>query len=146
MASYVRQKPPSWFVIVAVLLILWGVAGCTSLYLHIAVGPAMDPKASDWDRAYYAALPAWFVLIYAVAVGGGLLGSLALLTRSKMAMPLYILSLIAVVVQFGYVFGLTDLIAHKGAAMTVPFPLVIAAIAVFQIWFAKRAERRGWIS
>ncbi|MET0307957.1 MAG: hypothetical protein ABW023_04555 [Sphingomonas sp.] len=146
MASYVRQKPPSWFVVVAVLLILWGLAGCTSLYLHVAVGPAMDPKATDWDRAYYAALPSWFVLVYAVAVGGGLLGSLALLTRSKMATPLYILSLIAVIVQFGYVFGATDLITHKGAAMTVPFPLAIAAIAAFQIWFAKRAERRGWIS
>ena len=146
MASYVRQKPPGWFVVVAIVLVLWGLAGCTSLYLHIAYGAAMDPNSTDWDRAYFAALPKWFVLVYAAAVVGGLLGSLALLTRSKFASPLYIVSLIAVIVQFGYVFGMTDLVAYKGVAKTVPFPAFIAAAAVFQIWFARHAERRGWIS
>jgi len=146
MASYVRQKPPSWFVVVAVLLVLWGLAGCASLYLHIVYGADMDPKATDWDRAFFAALPAWLNIVYAVAVGAGLLGSIALLMRSKRAVSLYVLSLIAVVVQFGYVFAATDLIAHKGAAATVPFPAFIALVAVFQIWFAKRAERRGWIA
>ncbi len=146
MASYIRQKPPSWFVPIAVLLVVWGVAGCTTLYLHIAFGPALDPNATDWDRAYYAALPLWLTLVYAVAVGGGLLGSLALLTRSRMAVPLYILSLAAVIVQFGYLFGATDLIAHEGVVTAMAFPAFIAAVGIFQIWFAKRAERRGWIS
>lgn len=146
MASYIRQKPPSWFVPIAVLLVVWGVAGCTSLYLHVAFGPALDPNATDWDRAFYNALPLWLTLDFGVAVGAGLLGSLALLTRSKMAVPLYIVSLVAVVVQFGYVFAATGLLAHKGVVETVPFPLFIAAVGIFQIWFAKRAERRGWIS
>jgi hypothetical protein len=131
---------------VAILLLLWGLAGCFSLYLHIAYGSAMDPKATEWDRSYYAALPGWFVYVYGIAVGAGLLGSLALLKRSRNANLLYVLSLIAVVVQFGYVFGLTDLIAHKGAAATVPFPGVIAVIAIFQIWFAGYATKRGWVS
>lgn len=146
MASYVRQKPPSWFVAIAILLVLWGLAGCASFYFHVTYGADMDPKATDWDRAFFAALPGWLNIVYAVAVGGGLLGSIALLMRSKLATLLYILSLIAVIVQFGYVLGATDLIAHKGAAATVPFPLFIAVVAVFQVWFAKRAERRGWIS
>jgi hypothetical protein len=146
MASYIRQKPPGWFVAIAVLLVLWGLAGCASFYVHIAYGPDIDPKATDWDRAFFAALPGWLNIVYAIAVGGGLLGSIALLMRSKLATLLYILSLIAVIIQFGYIFAATDLIAHKGAASTVPFPLLIAAIAIFQIWFAKRAERRGWIS
>lgn len=146
MATYLRQKPALWFTVLAVLLVLWGLAGCFSLYLHVAYGPAMDPKATDWDRAYFAALPGWFTPVYAVAVGAGLLGSIALLLRSKLAQPLYIASLIAVIVQFGYVFAGTDLLAHKGPAMTVPFPLFIFAVAVFQIWIAGLARRRGWIS
>ncbi|HVJ03101.1 MAG TPA: hypothetical protein VM662_13035 [Sphingomonas sp.] len=146
MASYVRQKPAGWFVVVALILVLWGIAGCASLYAHLAYGPALDPGATEWDRAYYDALPGWFAFVYAVAVLGGLLGSLALLMRSKLARPLFVLSLIAVVVQFGYVFLGTDLIGHKGAGATLPFPLFIAAMAVFQIWLAGYAERRGWIS
>jgi len=144
-ATYLRQRPPGWFIAVAVVLALWGVLGCIAFYMHVKLGPAMDPAATDWDRAYYAALPGWFTPVYAAAVGGGLLGALALLFRSKLAQPLFVLSLIAVAVQFGYVFLGTDILAHKGAAVTVPFPLFIAAVAIFQIWLAQFARKRGWI-
>lgn len=146
MATYLRQKPAVWFTVLAVLLVLWGLAGCASFYVHVAYGPDIDPNATDWDRAYFAALPGWLTIVYAVAVGAGLLGSIALLFRSKLAQPLYIVSLIAVIVQFGYVFAATDILAHKGAAATVPFPLFIFVVAIFQIWLAAFARRRGWIS
>ncbi|WP_168355972.1 hypothetical protein [Sphingomonas gei] len=146
MATYLRQRPPGWFIAVAVLLALWGVLGCIALYMHVKFGAAMDPNATDWDRAYYAALPGWFTPVYAAAVGGGLLGSIALLFRSKLALPLFAISLIAVIVQFGYVFLGTDMLARKGAGATMPFPLFIAAVAVFQIWLARFARQRGWIS
>jgi hypothetical protein len=139
-------KPPVWFWIVAALLLLWGLAGCASFYVHFAYGPGIDPKATEWDYAYYASLPAWLNWVYAVAVGAGLLGSAALLLRSRHARLLYIVSLAAVVVQFGYIFAATDLLAHKGAAMTVPFPLFILVMALVQIWFAGMALRRGWIA
>lgn len=145
MATWVRQRPAGWFIIVAVLLVLWGLAGCASFYLHVAYGPDMDPHATDWDRAFFAALPAWLNIVYAVAVGAGLLGSIALLLRSRLARPLYIVSLIAVVIQFGYIFLATDLIAHKGVVVATGFPIFIAVVAVFQIWFAGYAQRRGWL-
>jgi hypothetical protein len=144
-ATYLRQRPAGWFMAVVVVLILWGLAGCAALYMHVAYGPAMDPNATDWDRAYFAALPGWFVWDYAVAVGAGLAGSIALLLRSKLAQPLYIVSLIAVIVQFGYVFLGTDLLAHKGAAATMPFPAFIAVVAVFQVWLSGVARTRGWV-
>jgi hypothetical protein len=146
MAAYIRQKPPGWFWLVAVVLTLWGLMGCFALYLHITVGPKMDPHPTEWDIAYYKALPAWFTPVYCVSIFGGLFGSVALLMRSKLAHPFYIASLAGVIVQFGYVFLATDLIAHKGAAATVPFPLFIAVVAAFQIWFAVYAKRRGWIA
>jgi hypothetical protein len=145
-ATWIRQKPAGWFAIVAVLLVLWGLMGCASLYAHIAYGPDIDPNATDWDRAYYASLPGWLNLVYAVAVGAGLGGSIALLLRSKLARPLYLVSLIAVVVQFGYIFVATDLAAHKGPMTAYSFPALIFVIALFQIWFAGYAQRRGWLS
>ena len=145
MATYLRQRPPGWFIAVAVILVLWGLLGCYAFYMHVTLGAAMDPAATDWDRSYYAALPGWFTPVYAAAVGGGLLGAIALLFRSKLALPLFVISLVAVIVQFGYVFFGTDILAHKGAAATVPFPLFIAAVAAFQIWLAQLARRRGWI-
>ncbi|HEX8302765.1 hypothetical protein [Sphingomonas sp.] len=139
-------KRPGWFIILLGVLVLWGLAGCAAFAMHVMHGPAMDPAATDWDRAYFAALPAWFGWDYAVAVGAALLGSIAMLARSRWAMTLYIVSLIAVVIQFGYVFFATDLLAHKGAAATVPFPAFIIAMAVMQVWLAGYARDRNWIS
>lgn len=145
MATWNRQRPTGWFTAVAVLLGLWGLMGCASFYAHLAWGPDIDPKATDWDRAFYAALPGWLNIVYAVAVGAGLLGSIALLLRSRLARPLYLVSLIAVIVQFGYIFVATDLIAHKGVLVATGFPIFIFVVAIFQIWFAGYAQRRGWL-
>lgn len=140
------MKMPVWVRVVAVVLILWGIAGVFAFYQHATVGPDAMPGATDYDRAFYRARPLWFDMVYLAAVGGGFLGSIALLLRSRLAISLYVVSLIAVLIQFGYVFLATDLIAVKGAAETVPFPIVILAVALFQLWLARRARARGWIA
>ena len=145
MANTFQQKPPAWFRILSVVLVLWGLIGCVALYVHIAYGPAIDPNATDWDRAYYAAMPAWFTPVYCIAIFGGLLGAIALVARSALAKWPYLASLIAVLVQFGWVFFATDLLTHKGAAATVPFPTFIIVVAAFQLWLAGHAAKRGWI-
>lgn len=146
MASSFENKPPVWFWVVAVVLLLWGAMGCYACYAQFTMGADSwgDPANIDYDRALYASLPAWYNYVYAAAVGFGLLGTVALLARKAVARPLYIVSLIAVIVQFGYALLATDMVAHKGAAATVPFPVFIAAVAVFEIWLAGYATRRGW--
>lgn len=139
-------KRPGWFIILVAALILWGLAGCAALAGHVMFGAKMAAEAGEWDAAYFAALPGWFVWDYGVAVGAGLLGSLALLGRSQLATPIYWASLAAILIQFGYVFFATDLLAHKGAVATLPFPLFIIIMGVVQIWLANYASKRGWIS
>ncbi len=140
-----RVAAPRWFTIVAVVLLIWGLAGCWSFVEHIRFGSVGIETASDYDRRFYLALPEWLNLVYAVSVLGGLLGSVALIARSRLAIGFYGASLMAVVVQFGWVFLATDLIAAKGAAATVPFPLLIGVVAAVQLWLARRARRHGWI-
>ena len=146
MANSLRQPPPVWFRVVAGLLVLWGLMGCASFYMHTVYGPKLDPQATQWDYDFFASMPMWFPAVFAAATIGGLAGSVALILRSKLAKPLYIVSLVAVIIQFGYLFVATDLIAHKGAFVATAFPIFIAVVAAFQIWFAGLAQRRGWIS
>lgn len=139
-------KRPGWLITVAVLLLLWALAGLASFAAHVFVGEKMAAEQGAWDLAYFRALPAWFAWDYAVSTLAALAGAVALLMRSRWAVPLYIVSLIGVVIQFGYVFLATDLMAHKGAAATVPFPATIALMAGMQIAVAQRAARRGWVA
>lgn len=136
---------PTWFTATVVLLLLWALAGVAACAGHVMAGEQMAAAQGEWDVAFFRALPGWFAWDYAVATGAGLAGAIALLCRSRLALVLYGISLAAVVIQFGYVFLATDLIAHKGAAATVPFPAFIAAMGGLQIAVACLALRRGWV-
>lgn len=145
MAATLFRLPPLWFRIVAFLLVLWGIAGVMAFYMQVTMSPARLAALPDYDRSYHLGLPGWFAWVYGVATWGGLLGGIALLLRRRIAGPLFAVSLLAVAIQFGWVFAATDLIAAKGAATVVPFPLVILAIALFQLAIARHGDARGWL-
>jgi len=139
-----ETKPPSWFYVVTILLILWDAIGCYFCVMQFRLGADAMGDATAYDRALYATLPVWYNWCYAVATFGSLLGGGALLLRNRMASWILLVALIAIVVQFGYLFATTDIVAHKGWAATVPFPLFIVAVGVAAWRFACYAERRGW--
>lgn len=137
---------PAWFVTASIILLLWALAGVASFAAHVLIGEKMAAEQGSWDLGYYRALPAWFAWDYALATLAALAGAIALLMRSRRAVMLYSLSLVGVVIQFGYVFVATDLLAHKGAAATVPFPTFIALMGCAQIALARVAAQRGWVT
>jgi len=140
-----QRKAPPWFWIATTLLLLWEAMGCYACITQIRLGAAAMGPVDDWSLKYYAALPAWYNAVYAVATFGGLLGALALLLRAGWAVLLFWVSFAAVLVMFGYAFVATDLIAHKGLGQVLPFPLFIAAVGALSIWFAGFAARKGWL-
>lgn len=144
MASSFVTRPPVWFWIVAVLLLLWELIGCYFCLQQFRLGADAMPGATDYDRALNASLPVWYNWIYALGVGSGALGGLALLTKKAVAKPLYVVSLVAVLIQFGYLFATTDIIAAKGVWVTY-FPAFIAVVGLFAIWVADRTIKRGWL-
>jgi hypothetical protein len=94
----------------------------------------------------FARLPGWYDDVYAIAVGAGMIGGVALLARSSGARFAFALSLVAVLVQFGWLFATTDIVAAKGAGAVLPFPMFIIGVALFSLWFARMALRRGLLS
>ncbi len=140
-----RAQAPMGFWIVAVVLTLWGAIGVFACLQQLRLGADAMGPADDYYRALYARLPGWYNIVYAVATGAGFLGSVALLARSRHARPLFIASLVAVIVQFGWLFATTDMIAVRGFAVAAGFPIFILLVAIFQVWLAGVAIRRGWI-
>lgn len=140
-----RQRPPSWFWVIAFLLLLWEMMGLWSFYAHVAHGPeAMGAQPTAYDRRLYASLPRWYNLVFGVATWGGFAGAAALLLRRRISVPLNIASLIGVVVMFGWMFLMTDIIVAKGI-WTTYFPAAIFVISVFALWLSRMALARGWI-
>lgn len=144
MASSFTGKPPIWFWITAIVLTLWECMGVGSWWQHHTMGPAaMGNVPTDWDRAYFAALPAWYTWLYAVAVFSGLLTGILLLARKAAARSVAIVSLAATIAMFAYTFLGTNML-EKGL-WTAYFPIFIIAVGFATVWFATVAIRRGWL-
>lgn len=142
MASAFQTRPAGWLKIAAIVLILWGLMGCASLYMHFGIGPGAE--ASDYDRKLFEAMPLWLNIVYIAAVACGLLGAVALFLRRRGAVLLSELSLVLVVIQFGWMFLATDIIAVKGLWVTY-FPALIFAMQAIQLAVAVMARGRGWL-
>ncbi|MES3109263.1 hypothetical protein [Sphingomonas aurantiaca] len=140
---FVRQGP-LWFRMTTGVLVAWGLIGCFMCLQQVRVGADAMGHATTYDRALYAALPGWYDPLFAVVVLTGLIGAVLLFMRRASARRFLIASLVAMIVQFGWLFASTDIVAHKGASETLVFPIVIVAVAAFTLWLVGHARQKGW--
>jgi hypothetical protein len=137
-------KPPAIFWIVGVLLLAWNLVGIAAYVMQSGADLNALARTDPVTARAFAEMPQWAWMVYALGVASGAVGALVQLLRRRTAIALFILSLIAVIVQFARTFFATDLLAAKGATVVI-FPLVIIAIALFSVWWARRAYRLGWL-
>lgn len=135
---------PKWYWLVAGLALLWTIAGCASYLAHVTMTPADIAALPPPQRDLMAAQPAWVIAAFAVAVWGALAGAVGLLLRRRWAQPMFAVSLVGVVLQFGWTFLATDLVARAGAWVTL-FPAFIFVAGAAMFWFAGHAARRRWL-
>ena len=140
---FVRQGP-LWFRLATGVLVAWGLFGCFMCLQQVRLGADAMGHATSYDRALYAALPGWYDPLFAVAVLTGLVGAVLLFMRRASARRFLIASLVAMIVQFGWLFASTDIVAHKGVGATLGFPLLIVGVAAFTLWLVGHARQKGW--
>ena len=135
---------PIWFWIVAGIALVWNALGIMAYIADVSQTPEQIAAQSQVIQELYAARPAWSVAAFAIAVFVGTLGSLALLLRKSWAVSLLIVSLVAVIAQQYYSFGIAEM--HKHIQGSTTFPAIVFLIAVFLVWFARFSRSKGWLS
>ena len=138
-------KRPAWFWVVAVLALLWNVFGLAMFYLQYTMSPEQLAQLPEAQRGLQEGFPDWLWALYAVAVGAGTLGSILLLMGKRLALPVFWVSLVAVVVQFGYCLFPGRMLEVLGPAQSLPMPVLVTVVALLLGWFARRSIARGWI-
>ncbi|MDQ3077702.1 MAG: hypothetical protein M3Q83_02545 [Pseudomonadota bacterium] len=141
MDEQARSAVPVWFWIAAGLALLWEAFGCFMYWAQVTTDPATLPLD---QRTMWEATPPWIVGAYAVAVWVGLAGAVLLLMRRKAAVPVLLVSLIAVLVQFGGVMLVPALRqVTPDDAFTLPIVIVVVCYLIFML--SRLAGRRGWL-
>ncbi len=139
-----QTKLPTWFWVVAVAGLLWTVMGVASYFMDVMMSEETLAKMPEAQREIYEARPSWIVAVYAVAVFSALIGGVALVMRKSFAVPAFGVSLVAVIVQFGFVLFGMNVIATLGATAAI-FPAVIVILGALLLWFSMQSKSKGWL-
>lgn len=143
MATVAPTAPPAWFRIVAVLAVLWNAFGVFQ-YLS-SVGLFGDPMASldAAQRAAVETIPAAITGAFALGTLAGLVGSVGLLLGKRWALPVLVLSLLALIALEGWIVFLSGALEAFGG---IALPATIVVVALLLAWLAYHARQRGWLS
>ena len=137
-------KIPAWVRVVAVAGLLWELFGVAMYLMHVGILPNDTSQMSEAERSLMASSPTFVTALFAIGVFAGAIGALGLVMRRRWARPVLIVSLVAVVLQFGSWLLLTDAIAVVGPTVFV-MPLIIVLVALALVWLAGMAGQRGWL-
>lgn len=145
MNAPVSAKVPGWFRAVAVLALLWNLFGLAMYYLSVTMTPEQLAQLPAAQREVTEGYPAWLWGVYGLAVTTGTLGALLLLMRRKLALPVFWVSLVSVVVLFGYSLFPGRMLELMGPAQALPMPILVTVVALLLVWFARKTIGRGWL-
>ncbi len=132
------------FWIISGLALAWNLIGVASYLASVMISPEALETLTEAERALYSDTPAWVTGAYAIAVFAGTLASIALLLKKAWAAPLFVVSLVGILVQMGHGFFMSDMLAVQGAGAAV-LPILIIIVAIYLLWYANECKKKGWI-
>lgn len=140
-----KTAVPVWFWVVAIVALIWNLLGAMAYIDQMSMTPEVLAALPDEQRVLYETVPAWATGAFAIAVFGGVLGCLLLLLKKKLAITLFIISLLGVLVQMFHSFFMTNSFEVFGPGGLI-MPIMVFVIGFLLIWFSKMAKTKDWIS
>jgi hypothetical protein len=135
------QPLASWYWAGAVAALLFMIAACAMYGLHVTTNPQSLPVD---QRTVFEAEPLWVTSAFGLGAVAGLVASAMLVLRRRMAQPLMLVSLVAMVAWLAgllFVPGLRDVITANDLAVAI----VVVAVSWTIFWFARHSNQRGWL-
>ncbi|CAM1365529.1 conserved membrane hypothetical protein [Tenacibaculum litoreum] len=139
------NKPTTLFWIIGVAALVWNGLGVMSYIGQAYMTDEVRAALPEAERALYENIPTWVTAAFAIAVFGGLIGSAFLLMRKKLARPMFLLSLIAIIVQMSYNLFMSRAAEVYGPGSVV-MPIMVILIGVFLLMYSKKTIAKGWLS
>ena len=142
------QRKPIHLWIVGGLATLWNGFGCFDYFMTRTRGAAyIESMMPTLDGAammtYIDSFPIWAAFGWGLGVWAGLAGSILLLLRRGLAVPVLLASLVGAVVGIGYQLanpsGIIEI--SQGASAIMPYVVIVIAIGLFVYARAMRIRK-----
>ena len=139
-----NNTPPRWLLPASIISMLWNLMGVWSFVTNWQMSKTGYAGLPNVQRELWNDMPTWTWVAFAIAVGCGTVAAIALLLRKRLAAPLFLISFLAILVQFSWPIFMTDAYAKMGMEL-VTFPIILAVVGAIQAYGTRRAIARGWL-
>ncbi len=137
-------RTPKHLWIVGVIALLWNAMSAMDYLMTQTKNEAYMGKFTPEQLAFFYGFPTWVVAAWAIAVWAGVLGAVLLLLRKRLAVPVFLASLVAMVITSFHNYVLSDGMAVMGAdAMALGFTVLIFVVAIALYMYARAMQKRG---
>jgi len=142
MSEELNAKPPVSYYVIAGAFLVWNLIGLMFYYMQVTMTPeVMAANFTPEQVAFINDEPTWATAAYATAVNAGVIAAILLLMRKSLALPFFILSFVAVLLQDLNAFVLTDGIGVWGSS-GLYLPAFVIVMCVIEIWYSRSVANR----
>jgi hypothetical protein len=134
---------PKHLWVVGIVSLLWNAVGAMDYFMTQTENESYMSGFTPEQLEFFYGFPTWLVAFWAIAVWGGVLGSVLLLLKRRLAIHVFLASFLAMVVttihNFGFANGFE--VIGDGFALTFTAVIFFAALALFI--YARAMGKRG---
>ncbi len=146
MTDVLNGKPPMTFWLIGGAALIWNLFGLMVYMMQVSASPDELAQAYTPEQVeFMLAVPKWATSAFAIGVTTGVLGCLLLLLRKALAGPMFVISLVGVLIQDLNTFVLNDAIAMFGTTPAI-IQSAVVIIGAALIWYSRIAKSKGWIA
>ena len=145
MSDVLNGKPSTNFWIIGGAALVWNLIGLVFYIGHVTTTPEALAALTEAHQEFILSTPTWATAAFAIAVNAGVLGSLFLLLRRTWAVPMLVISLVAIVVQDVDAFVLRDAFGVTGVNSLI-IPSMVFVIGIALLLYARMTKECGWLS
>jgi hypothetical protein len=136
-------RAPLHLWVIGILALLWSAMGALDYVMTQTKNEMYMSGFTQEQLAFFYGLPAWVVAAWAIGVWGGVIGALLLLFRRRLAVWVFLASLLAVVVTTFHNYLLSNGMAIMGDAFSLGFTAVIFLFALGLFLYARAMQKRS---
>ena len=145
--SQVNENKISWqFWVIGVVALLWNAVGAFDYTMTQTQNEAYMSEFTPEQLEFFYGFPTWVVATWATAVWASLLGTVLLLLRKSLAVPVFLVALVAMAITFFHNFFLSNGMEIMGGAGPAIFTAVIFLVAIGLYMYSDRLKKNGVLS
>jgi len=136
-------RTPKHLWAIGIIALLWNSMGAMDYLATQTQNESYMGQFTPEQLAFFYGFPTWVVAAWAIAVWGGVLGAVLLLLRKRHATPVFLLSLIAMVLTSFHNYVLSNGFEAVGDAFALGFTAMIFLVAVALFKYARKMQKMG---